>query len=813
MGATWYRARALLRRHRGTTALLVLLVALAGGVVIATVAGARRTGDALPEFLEYHNGQDVSAFIYFGTIPPDEEAALVESIVALPQWEAVGTGQPIVLSIRDGDRWVTQVAIGIADGPYLRAWDRPILVDGELPDPAKAEEVAVNEAFAESLGLEAGDTFPLRTVTPSALDDASAGRIQNDPEGEDLTMTVAGIVRRPVDLGIEREVNTAVFGPETWFVEVGAAFVDRFEGRMANYGTAVQGRAKPGRTSELAEAIVEVGGPQVEVEAGSEVEEVLGSIQRGIDFERSALLLFALVALATAAALIGQVLGRQVAVDLDDDAIMRAEGMQRTQRAAVPMARAALIAVLGGAGAAVVATLASDLFPIGVARRAALDPGLRIDGAVVGVGVTLVVLAVLGRAGIGAWRATRASVGAGDVDRPTRVSTISAALAGAGAPITTVAGVRMATERGRGRTAIPVAGAILATTTGVFTLTALLVFATNLDRMVATPALQGWTWDVYVANLNDDAAVDEAVAALRDNPRVESYIGFGSGPVVVDGVSSYGSATGRGDPEAGPQVTEGRLATAPGEVVLGRQTLADLDKEIGDRVELSAAPGAPTVSARIVGTAMLPAGLDTQLTFGRGALLTGDGLAAVFGDGQTFTPNSFLVNFTDETTVDVGVDSLRDDFPETIGRFDFADDVANLQRVQRVPRILAALVALLALGTLANTLVTSVRRHRRDLATFAAFGLRRRQLAATVAWQATTFAVIALVLGIPLGIAAGRTAWRLMMDSIGAVVTPSVPFALLMLVAMGTLVAANVIAALPARSAARTHPAEILHSE
>jgi ABC-type antimicrobial peptide transport system permease subunit len=106
-----------------------------------------------------------------------------------------------------------------------------------------------------------------------------------------------------------------------------------------------------------------------------------------------------------------------------------------------------------------------------------------------------------------------------------------------------------------------------------------------------------------------------------------------------------------------------------------------------------------------------------------------------------------------------------------------------------------------------------VRRRRRELGTYAAIGFRRGQLASTVAWQATTFAVIAVVIGLPLGVAAGRTVWILVMGTIGTTTAPTVAGAALAAVAVGAVIAANLVALVPARSAARTRPTAVLRSE
>jgi predicted lysophospholipase L1 biosynthesis ABC-type transport system permease subunit len=156
---------------------------------------------------------------------------------------------------------------------------------------------------------------------------------------------------------------------------------------------------------------------------------------------------------------------------------------------------------------------------------------------------------------------------------------------------------------------------------------------------------------------------------------------------------------------------------------------------------------------------------------------------------------------------------LRRDFPGTIFEPRPHAEVRNLQRVDNLPGLLAGLVGLLGLATLAHTLVTSVRRRRRDLAVLKTLGFVRGQVAATVAWQATTFAVVALAVGVPLGLAAGRWAWRLTADALGVASGAVVPGPAILAVVVGTLAAANLVAAGPGRAASRLRPAAALRSE
>jgi ABC-type lipoprotein release transport system permease subunit len=139
-------------------------------------------------------------------------------------------------------------------------------------------------------------------------------------------------------------------------------------------------------------------------------------------------------------------------------------------------------------------------------------------------------------------------------------------------------------------------------------------------------------------------------------------------------------------------------------------------------------------------------------------------------------------------------------------------EIVNYQSTGSTPVILAAGLAVGAVVALALTLIASVRRRRRDLALLKTLGFTSRQLSATIAWQASVIALVATIIGVPIGIAAGRQLWTLFARSIDAVPEPTVP-ASLIVVAIGTLILVNLVAAIPARIAARTPAALALRSE
>ena len=173
--------------------------------------------------------------------------------------------------------------------------------------------------------------------------------------------------------------------------------------------------------------------------------------------------------------------------------------------------------------------------------------------------------------------------------------------------------------------------------------------------------------------------------------------------------------------------------------------------------------------------------------------------------------NMFLVQLR-KPSDQAAIARLKQQFPGAVLPAVPPPEVRNLRGVNGLPLALALLVALLATGTVAHTLITSVRRRRRELAILKAVGFVARQVRATVAWQATAIAASSLIIGLPLGIAAGRWAWTLLATQFAIkpvpVISPLVLFAF-----PAVLVLANAVAAFPARAAARTQPAVVLRTE
>jgi predicted lysophospholipase L1 biosynthesis ABC-type transport system permease subunit len=139
--------------------------------------------------------------------------------------------------------------------------------------------------------------------------------------------------------------------------------------------------------------------------------------------------------------------------------------------------------------------------------------------------------------------------------------------------------------------------------------------------------------------------------------------------------------------------------------------------------------------------------------------------------------------------------------------------VASYARIDGTPEVLAGVLAVFGLAVLGQLIVLSGRRRRRDFAILKALGLLRRQVSLITAWQVSTLTGLALLAGVPLGIAVGRWTWALFAQGLGIPADAITPVPLAVLTAATAMVLANAIAFWPGRATARLSPAQILRTE
>jgi hypothetical protein len=681
--------------------------------------------------------------------------------------------------------------------------DRSRLVSGRAVDPSAPDEITIGEALSDELHLGLGDTLDAPSFTQDQITTGFAGGDPGAPAGPTIHLRVVGIVRRPLDLGVRADTGGVVV--------LSPAFRSTYEGRIGAYTDVLRVRTDHGAADV----------PRVVAAArrmfGNEL--TFGTQGLGIESEgaRSAIdvLTLALWVVAAVTAVsglvaIGIVLTRDIGRSAFDQPVLRGLGLTRRQRVEVSGPRALIIAGIAAVIAVSGAVALSPLFPIGVARRAEPDPGVHVDWTVLGPGILAVIAVVLTMALLAAMRASRRSSFEREPHEYRQTSAVVERAASAGLRPTATNGLRMAIQSGRGEARVPVGSAFFGAVFGIAGVTAALVFAASLSHLAETPRLYGWTWDVHV----DVAAPKGPCADANDHglarlPGVDAVAHVCSAEMQINGrpaaVWGFQSLDGTVD----PAIVAGRAPRSAGEVALGSVTLDALHKDIGDTVRVRGG-GAPR-SYVIVGRTVLPSVASPQ-PLADGAAMTGAGWAPLHDAGENET--NFLVARVQPEDRAAVVQAIKE-IPrrQLVGTPTRPVEVTRLEQINRIPASIAALLGGIALLAVGYALVTAVRRRRHELAVLKILGFDRGQVRATVAWHATVLGTVGLVLGIPVGIAVGRLVWQLVADGLGISTEVTVPALSLIVSVPVALALVNLIAFLPARSAANTRPAVSLRTE
>jgi len=801
VNAVWVGLRADARRRWRAWLGVVLIVGLFGGIVTATAAGARRTDSAYSRFVVANHG---AAYLVDDYIPNTDAAVLhPAAVAALP-------------SVAEADSFrvfgpASDVGYNLVASPDGRAYgtglSRLKVLRGRLPDPARTDEAVADFTMP---GARIGERVRVPLVA-SVGGDTHVPDLSGAPVW--ATFTVVGIVAAPAQFP-PFPANSYYNGPNYYLTP---AFYRTHERSVAAFEFSLV-RLRPGAAA-AAERQVEAlsHGHQVAVHEFNGQDR---DVNRSTHLVAVALWLLAGLLMVVALLVLGQLLARQIALDAVDYPVRHALGMTRRQLAVLAVLRSTAIGAAGAVLAVILAIALSPLTPIGLARTAEPAPGFALDITVLVIGAAGITVIAAALASWPAWRAATAATalrGAGH-DGLTRRSAVAEASARAGFPVTLTAGVRMALERGRGRTSVPVRTTIGGAIVGLGAMVASLVFGASLGHLLGSPPLYGVTWDTEIWNNNGPAAMRAARPVVRADPDVataafiQTGIDFRLGGRVISGFAY--------DPVVGTfaaSMRTGRVPARADEVALGASTAAQLGARAGDTLLGNAEnAGAPRVRVRVVGTVVLPPG-DVTAHLGDGVIVTREALLRLAGDqarrfyviAVTFRPGTDTAAAT--ARLDRRLASVdKNFFTQSPAK---PTDLLNFGRIQGLPLILGSVLAVLALITLAHLLATSIRRRRRDLAILKTLGFTQGEVGRTVAWQATTLAVITLAVGLPLGVAAGRTAWDLFAGRLGVIPDASIPVALLALVVPGAIGLANLVSIGPALTAMRTRPASVLREE
>jgi FtsX-like permease family len=806
LGAVRLAFRAEWRRRWRSWLAIALLISAVGGLVLAAIAAGRRTESAFPRFVAAHG---FDALVY--TTQPVPKLARLPGVASVTELVGPDNGYPTC----DCRHPINPNDFGVlVPPPNGRSPFK--LVSGHLPEPSAADQVLASVSLHQDDGVQVGTVihvpFYARSqasaynTTPTAL---------LKPTGPNVALHVVGL-----------EVTEDEFpsgGTPTYTLYATQAFARTVLPRTAfGYGYTVRlhdGVADLPRFDAQASALSGSG-----IEYTENEQEQVAAVEGSIHPQAIGWWILAALAAIVGLAVIGQALARQSIVESEDYPTLAAIGVARRQLVTLGMARNLVVALAGAAGSVAIATALSPIAPLGEARIAETSTGIAFDTPILLLGALATVAVVLA---LGVWPALRAAhtLPPDHQLAAPHPSAVVGHLAATGAPPTVVIGVRNALERKSGGAPVPVGSALLGTVLAVIALCGTAVFGASLSYLTATPRLYGDAFQLSFGDLNTGPN-PAVIRSLEKNKAITGIMqGIALSSVSVNKVLVEGIA---GTPIRGPLLlspVNGHLPSGDDQIGLGATTMRQAGAHLGSIVRVTVAlptGGKRTVPYRVVSQLSFPVitdvvGLGTGVAFtiaGYEAAVCppGPGQAAcrrgVAGSGDGAVLASVVAGPRGQAAIKHYLNSRAANatLPNT------PTSLINFGEAVNFPLIFGAMLAVFGAATLLHLLVVSVTRRRREVGLLKVLGFVNSQVVSAVAWQATTLALVGIVIGLPLGVVVGRAVYRVFANNLGVVPVSVVPIWVIAVLVAGVLVVANLIAVAPALLAIRSKPGELLRT-
>ncbi len=785
MAAAWLWARADIRQRWFSLVLLAAVVALAVAAVLALIGGARRAGSAVDRYLDASGLAEVVMFTE-ADLAPDLLASLADD----PRIERIerSVTAPIAPSpAQPGEN--AYMFVGI-DGP-LAGVGRPPLLSGRYPQPGAADEIVVNERLAATHDLRIGQQVSLRALPCFVYADCPP-----EPIG---VVTIVGVARLAPDL---------VDDPTTEALTLADSSL--LDGRWRDYPrpfavTWIHLHDRRDTAAVVTDVAVRVDDGTVEDNIA-----LLGVARRATVWQQNALVVAAAVTGFAGLFVVAQALARHLGARGQDVSTLAALGLTPRRRWAAAMFAISPAVVGGVAGGTVLAFGLSSVFPLGVARRAEFDLGLRSEGLIVGAAGAIAVVVMVAAIATTRWSARS------DRDVPAAHPSIAARLTtGLALRPVLAEGARLAFERRRGSARLPVVPTLVALVSTTAIAVGALVVGWSLHGLVDEPQRFGQAWDVRVDFFGRD--LRDGALALAADPRVADVAIVRRGELNLAGSDGAAAQVGVMGLEglSGPSpltVLEGRAPSSAREIALASTTMETLGLRLGERTMASGTCGAGELT--VVGRVIVPL-TDDVADPDRGSVITMGTFDELCGQGLVSSLDenvNALVSFRDDVTVSVVRDEWRTQGRSVDDR-EVPGTIASLSDIRQVPVLVAVLVALLGAAAAAHALVLGIRRRSHDFAVLRAFGLRPSQAGGVVHCQAAILALVAVVAGVPIGVLLGRIVWTALAQPSNVLVRIEVLVPGLALLAAAVIVLALTLSIWPAHRATRLRPASLLRSE
>jgi len=764
--ALWRKALADVRSRPLQSILLVLVVTVAAAGIVAGLGQQRSAAQRWDAAVARANGAHV-AFFGATTVPwrrIARDPAVTQSAGPFP----VAYG---VVLLQGGRKVDLQLRGAGAVRPKV---GRPLLYDGRWLGGGSTREIVLERSFALDRGLRAGDRVALQGL------------------GGRADFTVVGVALDVLDC-FYPECNT----PTGWVVP---AALDRVDPERRTRAAALLLRLRDRASSGTFESRIlgryGAGIPTV-YDWENTRDDTLGANR----FFGAFLAAFGAFLLFAAALVVASSVSTRVLAQYREIGILKAVGFTPRAIALAILGEHVALALAGVALGFVAGGLLAPALQLRVAEI--LEPaGPSFPLSTLAVALVAVLVIVVGATLLPAWRAGRVptsraitqGAAAARVGGASRLARL-AARAGLRAPA--VVGLKDAFAR-------PLrAGLTIATlTVTIVAIVTTMGFERTIASFARDPAVLGDPQDlVIVPNQVPHAAI---AARLAQTPAVASWFTATSRRAAVGDENFQLRALGGDVARSGYVIRAGRTLRGPGETIVGYGLLQRLHLRVGGPLRLRV--GGRELTLRVVGwyAESEDTGLIAQVT-----------LATLRRVEPDASPGEFYVRTrpgSDPKAVRAAI--VRG--PLAGMRVELAED--NLDDFNAFRAAFATITLLvLAVGLVNLVAVTAlgVRERARDIGVLKTIGFTPRQVAASVAGGTGALALVAAVLGIPLGVLASR----LMLNGVGraAGVGPGTqvgPTAVgLLLVIPGAVAVGALVGVLAARRAAGAEVVEVLRAE
>ena len=864
------------KRGLASSLAVVALIGAIGGFVLASASAARRVENSYRSLIGEIDAPDLAVrtacvgaqlpfFCITESEPVTTDTALAElrALAVVEKARAFdgvlpflvdASGYPLLATFEDPlgcrqDEQFVEMAALAPGGPAEQAL--PFRLEGELPAPGSAG-VVLARGTAELAGLSIGDTLHLAGYCDEAGDPHRLGRV--------IDLQITGLSIGPLDVEPPGSGRT-----------VEPAYVDQ-----AVFAALVSRGAKPGgeltvwlQPTATAASVAE---ELAQFEIVIDLNERATALDEALATDARLLWLLAAVGVVGGLLVLAPAVGRNIRETGSEPVTLSAFGATRRQIALEASAHGGTLGLLGALSAAGLAVVFSAIMPRGLAAAIVPDRQLSIDWLVTVIGVTSISLVMFVIGCIPAWRISAVSYASrartsqrfdGSLRWPRLTP---AAQTGVQAAVGTPAGPRRASPW---TSILPM---MLVATGGVASLT----YLAGLRHLEQTPSLLGWNWNAHLGfDETNPAQVQLRMEQIREIDGVEqvtatlafppffpaapdagvSFIWpwvFAAGPDSITPTMLTGRAPDGADEVAiDPVLAEQANLRVGDSVSIVRQTLASQFREdllfaaqkLGlESPTFAAIEDEPTtLSFEVTGVAVFA--LPRSERFAQAAF-TLDGFAGFAPDADevaavrawlptdlapefqqrveeilsninAVTSGAFVRYSGDESSTlsamarVEGVGELTAPTPEEI----WQSVGLNLDRTDRIPVSLAITVAGLFVALVGFLLFAAVRARRFEFAVMRALGMLTGGIRRSVVAQATTTAVVSLIVAIPCGVLVGRWAWLAYARGLDVLPVQVTPWAVIAIVGVATIAVANIAGLLLGWSATRRSPAPDLRSE